>query len=129
MRNFNNSVFLSEKRETNKAGSVFSLFRLRPTTAWKIYLQQWMLPDTQPGFCWEGWAKSNFFAQKWSDLGSVLNKLMQQLERVTNGGVIIKYIVTVYGGLGRAHSRLAIFVILQLKRSNFYVSLIAFRTF
>ena len=44
--------------------------------------------------------KSNFFAQRLSDLGSVLNKLMQ-LKRVTNGGILVsKYIVTVNGGLG-----------------------------
>ena len=63
-----------------------------------------------------------------SDLGSVLDKLMQ-LKRVTNGGVVITYIVTVYGGLGQTPSRWAIFVILQQQRSDFYVNLIALRTF
>ena len=43
--------------------------------------------------------KSNFFAQRLSDLGSVLNKLMQ-LKRVTNGGIVTRYMVTVNGGLG-----------------------------
>ena len=69
-----------------RPAAFLSLFRLRPTTAWKIYLQQWMLLDTQPGFCWEGLTKSKFFAQKLSDLGSVLDKLMQ-LKRVTNGSL------------------------------------------
>ena len=58
-----------------------------------------MLPDTQPGFCQKERTKGKFFAQKLSDLGSMLNKLMQ-LKRVTNGGIVIKYIVTVDGGLG-----------------------------
>ena len=39
-----------------------------------------------------------------------------QLKRVTNGGIVIKYVVTADGGLGgKAPSRRAIFVILQQK--------------
>ena len=66
--------------------------------------------------------KSTFFAQKLSDLGSGLNELMQ-LKRVINVGIVIKYIVIVDGSLG------ADFVTLQQKRNNFYVILIALRTF
>ena len=39
-----------------------------------------MRPEAQPAFCLKGgWLepKENFFAQKLSNLGSVLNKLMQ----------------------------------------------------
>ena len=43
--------------------------------------------------------EQKFFAQKLSDLGTVLNKLMQ-LKRVTNGGTVIKYIMTMDGDLG-----------------------------
>ena len=55
-----------------------------------------MLPETQQGYCEEEQTKRKFFAQKLSDLGSVLNKLMQ-LKRVTNGGIVIKYIARVDG--------------------------------
>ena len=58
-----------------------------------------MVLDTQPRFCLVGRTKSKFFAQKLSDLGSVLNKPMQ-LKRVINMGIVIKYIVTVDGSLG-----------------------------
>ena len=51
IRNFCNSVFMSKKRRPIRPAAFLSLFRLWPTTAWKIYLQQRMLPDTQPGFC------------------------------------------------------------------------------
>ena len=41
-----------------------SSFRLWPIIAWKIYLQQWMLPDVRPGFCWERLTKCKFFYTK-----------------------------------------------------------------
>ena len=42
-----------------------------------------------------GETKSKFIiAQKLSDLGSVVNKLIQ-LKRVTDGGIVTKYVVTV----------------------------------
>ena len=40
--------------------------------------------------------KSKFFVQKFSDLGSVLKKLMQT-KRITNESIVTKYIVTVDG--------------------------------
>ena len=44
-----------------RPAAFLSSFRLRPIVAWKIYLQQWMLPDVQPKFLQEGWTKSNCF--------------------------------------------------------------------
>ena len=62
---------------------LYSLFPLRPIIAWKTYLQQRMLLDRQPEFCWNEWTKSTFFfAENLSELGFVLKKLMQ-LKRVT----------------------------------------------
>ena len=73
---------MSKKERSKRPAAFLSLLLLRPPSAWKIYLQQWMLPDMQSGFCLEVFTKSKFFGQKLSDLGSVQNKLMQ-LKRVT----------------------------------------------
>ena len=61
MRNFNNSVFTSKKRKTYKAGSVsYSLFRRRPTTAWKVYLQRECYHTRNEDFAKRGERKVNF---------------------------------------------------------------------
>ena len=80
-----------------------------------------MLPDTQPGFCLEGWTKSKFFAQKLSDLGFVLTKPMQ-LKRVTNGGTVIKYKVTMDGGLGAQPPAAGRFLWLCRKKEAIFTS-------
>ena len=77
-----------------------------------------MLTDKQPGFCLEGRTKSKFFAQKLSDLGSELNKLMQ-FKRGTNGGIVVKYIVTVDGGLGGNPQLLGGFCDFAAKKKRF----------
>ena len=69
-------------------------------------------------------AKVAFFSQKLSDLGPVLNKLMQ-LKHVTDGhSHSIRS-----GAWGHSPCRCAIFVILQQKNSNFKAILITLRTF
>ena len=47
-----------------RPAAFLSWFRLRPIIAWKIYLQQWILPKTQQGLCLEGWIKSKFLLRK-----------------------------------------------------------------
>ena len=65
----------------------------------------------------EAWTKRNFFAQKLSNLGPVLNKLMQ-LEHATKG---------VWGAEPPSHW--ANFVILQKKNSNFIAISFTFHMF
>ena len=75
-----------------------------------------MLPNAQPGFCKRGEAKI-IFEQKLSNLGLLLNKLMQ-LERVTDRGLGTE-----------PPNHWAMFEILQHKNSDFNGILITFRTF
>ena len=76
-----------------------------------------MLPNAQPGFCPPRGEAKIIFAQKLSNLGLLLNKLMQ-FERVTDRG------------LGTEPPNYwAVFEILQHKNSNFNGILITFRTF
>ena len=117
---FHNFVFRSKKKRPGRPAAFLSLFRLRPTITWKIYQLKRMLPDTQPEFCWEGWTseRSKFFAPKLSDLGSVQNKLMQ-LQRVTNGDIVIEYVVTANGARGRSPQPLGDFCAFAAKHKKF----------
>ena len=109
-----------------RPAAFLSSFRLRTIIAWKIYLQQWMLPDVQLGFCLERWTKSKFFCTKTAyDLDPVLNKLMQ-LMRVTKVHSHQRFTDRGWRPGGKVPSRWAI---LRQKNSNFNAILIIFRTF
>ena len=122
---------MSKKRETMGRQRFLACFVCGPQPPEKSIYSSECYQTRSQDFATRGGTKSKLFAPRLSDLGFLLNKLMQ-LKRVTNGGIVPKCIVTVDGGLGAkppAPSLWPIFVILQPKRSNFYVILIALRSF
>ena len=97
MRNFLNSVFMSKKKRLIRPAAFLNLFCLRPINARKKFLQQWMLPDTQPRFCKKGWTKSKiFFAEKivWFRRSA---KQTDATLKCHIRGIVAQHVVTVEG--------------------------------
>ena len=99
MLNYNNFLFMSKKKRDLQGQQRFlACFVCGPQPPEKSIYSSECYQTRNQDLAKKGEQKLAFFAQKLSDLGSELNKLMQ-LKRATNGGIVIKYIVTVDGGL------------------------------
>ena len=77
----------------------FISFRLKPIIALKIYIQQWMLLDVQPEFCYLGWTQSKFICQKIARFSPGVEQT-NTTQAYHRRGIVSKYLVAVDGGLG-----------------------------